>query len=131
RGHRWHTGGAALDLMNAAVTERRWEVKQFPGNPVRVRSAQEAELFIAVQKGDPMERREVGGRLEVLAHIPEGRHRFVFELTPGAALPPSLDPADLVLFAARVEGELPAKPSEDTTPRRRARHAELLRLAAW
>lgn len=130
RACRWLTGGRALDVFLNHLEQKHWAVPDYPGNPVRVRSPEEADLFLAVQKGEPLERREVAGRHEVLARVPEGRYRFVFELTPGADRSPCLDPADLVLFASRVERELPATPA-DTTPRRRVRHRELLRMAAW
>ena len=137
-GHRWHTGGEALDLLIAHQTARFWEVPCFPGKPVEARTPAEVRLFVAVLRGTVLASRDRTGLLEVLTQLPEGRRRLFFRVERpevagrhqlGTGTSRALDPADLLLFAARVERELPAEPAE-ALPERREYHHDILLLAA-
>ena len=99
---------------------------------VEARTPEEARLFVAVMRGQIVAERW-GDGLEVLAYTPEGTRRFVFAVDRRADAPLDfgpgtsrcLDAAELVLFASRVERELPERPVQA-----RAVHGRLLALAS-
>lgn len=110
-----------------------WDVPAFPGSPFRVRTANEAHLFVDVQGGEVVDSRIVDAEFQVLASVRGEPRVFGFRLDEPAPLEPwdlgeapctVLDPAELVLYAARVERELPEPPSDVR------HHARRLRLAA-
>ncbi len=112
---------------------KEWDAPAFPGGRLDVRTANEANLFVDVQRGAPIDTRIDGDTFQILAETPEGRRLFSFWLQGGN--PPdaadlgdgtstALTPLDLVLFGSRVERELPDPPA------RTRHHARRLHLGA-
>ncbi|MCB9791311.1 MAG: hypothetical protein H6741_01175 [Alphaproteobacteria bacterium] len=135
RSTRWRTGEDAIRLIEADQELRAWDVPDWPQAELPARTPAEAALYVAVRKGEIQATRHRGGLLEIKARTPEGARLFSFKLGRDQARGPHdfgegrsaiLDPLELVLFAARVEEELPAAP----TPERIAFHAARHRLAA-
>jgi hypothetical protein len=129
------TGGAALDVLQAAAVAATWAVPEHPGPVLAARTLAEVRLFVAVARGTWVEARTEGDLYVVLAHLPEGRRRIRFSVTdpsdgPDTAFGPGtsriLDPAELLLFGERVGREASAA----TAALGAARVRDELRLAA-
>lgn len=115
------------------MTTADWDAPAFPGGTRTVRNGNEANLFVDVQRGRILDTRITGDDFEILAETPEGNRIFAFRLAAakphdatdlGEGTSSVLTPADLVLYAGRVERELP------DPPEMRGRNARRLALAA-
>ena len=110
-----------------------WDVPAFPGGTLPVRNANEANLFIDVMRGTYLDSRIVGSDFQLLAKTAEGPRIFSFRIAAekpvdvtdvGEGTSTVLSAVDLVLYASRVERELPDPPAFQ------ARNGRRLRLAA-
>lgn len=110
-----------------------WEAPAFPGGVLHVRNANEANLFVDIAKGEILDSRIEGPTFQMLVKTPEGRRILTFHLAAakpvdvtdiGEGISTVLTAVELVLYASRVERELPDPPTFI------ARNGRRLRLAA-
>ena len=113
------TDSDAFDAIAEHDHRTLWDLPDFPMNPIPARTMAEARLYVEVQKGTWRETEEREEGLAVRVFIPEGARCFVFDIADRTLADPldfgpgrsaCLDPTDLVLFASRVERDLPSDP---------------------